>query len=101
MTDPCQCNWRRLQYCWLCEDDFTDYHDNDPEADHRQQNEDNDYLADLEEGAYSETGELEDSTPLIETAQRVEQDTADYLQELIERLGLKDMPMAIPAFDTL
>ena len=42
------------------------------------QKEDNDYLADLQEGAYSETGELEDSHPVNRNSLRgLEQDTAD------------------------
>ena len=101
MYEPCQCNWHHFQYCPICEDDFADQYYTDPDADRRQQKQDNEYLADLEEGVYSETGQVKDSVEIIETAERVELDTADYLQELVQRYGLNDIPMAVAGTATL
>ena len=90
MTDQCQCDWHKLQYCWQCEADFTDHYYNDPDKEHKAHKEDAAYFAHLADAA--------DAPPLTELAETIRQEASDYMTELSRRLEIGQAPVVIASF---
>ena len=90
MTGQCQCDWHKLQYCWMCESDFDEHTESVIDSI------DDEDIADDVYFAYIDADT--ESPLLIELAETIRQEANDYLHELSERLALGIHPVVIANF---
>ena len=69
MTGQCQCDWHKLQYCWMCESDFDEHTESVIDSIDDEHAADTAYLAHL--------ANMTDAAPLIELAENIRQDTTE------------------------
>ena len=90
MTDQCQCDWHKMQYCWLCESDFDEHVETAIDSIDDEHKQDAAYFAHL--------GTADNPPRLIEMAETFRQEANDYLTELSERLEAGILPIGIVRF---
>ena len=90
MTGQCQCDWHKLQYCWMCEADFDEHTESAIDSIEDEHQQDAAYFTNL--------GNSDNPPRLIEMAETFRQEANDYLTELSERLAAGIVPIVTVRF---